>query len=253
MNILCLHRLAKGVAALLLLLSACHANTVEKAVGKAATKTAPEMFVVTGLKGTVAPCGCTSHPLGGIAKLAKLIGDEKKREPMLVSSGDFLFESTPHNAAEKAQAEARATLIEDVFAELSPSAQLGGDNGRGRKGAWISAPRVLENNGLKIEFVPLGTAPQGKADVVVALTNLSWDEARRPTSEASGVDIVIDGGGEKARYQHAGKAWLLDAGDRGQRVLKLEFHNFSEPGAWQMFDHGAADKALVERQLTARV
>ena len=62
----------------------------------AVTLPAPDLRIVaiSDLQGTLAPCGCTSRPLGGINHLVAAIAEESPA--LFIASGDLLAGGTHH-------------------------------------------------------------------------------------------------------------------------------------------------------------
>ena len=53
--------------------------------------------IVTDLQGTLAPCGCTSHPLGGVDRLVQAVQDARAEVPtVFVAAGDLLAGGVGH-------------------------------------------------------------------------------------------------------------------------------------------------------------
>src|SRR5687768_10384802 len=78
------------------------------------------LAVVTGLSGTVAPCGCTSKPLGGVDKLARQIELLREKSPAvgLLVNGDTFVELDDPPAHRFEQERQKAVLLADVFKKL---------------------------------------------------------------------------------------------------------------------------------------
>ena len=123
------------VAILLLGLgTSCGSRTSPAKTPQASTST-PRLLVISSLIGYVEPCGCTVDlHLGGLARLAQVIEQERTKGPTLVVVvGPYLFEKQvePHRVAqEKLKAELLVrslkkmgvnavlnTAVEDLFGE----------------------------------------------------------------------------------------------------------------------------------------
>jgi len=81
------------------------------------------LFYMTSMRGWVEPCGCTSEPLGGIARLARVVLDSKNQYGLgvsLIDGGDVLFDSLkPTNPADLCQENARIDLLLSTLHDLS--------------------------------------------------------------------------------------------------------------------------------------
>jgi hypothetical protein len=167
------------------------------------------LWLVANTHGTVAPCGCTSDPLGGLDRLAARIRAERGPSAV-VQAGDLERDpAAPADLAKAAEAAARASLLRETFSDL---------------GLW--KPGVHELGGLKIAVVDRIDAPP-PADLVIALLDLPRAEARRKLRQAHGIDLAVVGGpvGEvEAVPERAGEAWLFEATEQLQRVVRVELH-----------------------------
>lgn len=92
---------------------------------KAATKTAEfDLFVFGRTLGTIAPCGCTTEPLGGLQYAFGFI--QRESQPgarLVVEPGSFLYPDPtgpewPSDEAEWGQAEQRAMALQGRFSQL---------------------------------------------------------------------------------------------------------------------------------------
>src|SRR5687768_12397382 len=54
------------------------------------------LFALAEMRGQIGPCGCTSDPLGDIARTAKLVEDARKLGPVIVvDAGSLLYSKVP--------------------------------------------------------------------------------------------------------------------------------------------------------------
>ena len=212
------------------------------------------MLFTSGLKGYVAPCGCTSNPLGGIAKLVRYVEDARAagRAPVLVTSGNFLYAQTQIADSAREQEDARAALVADIYRQLGVVAQMPGPADAAALGKlanpWLLGAKQVSVGGMHVAFVPLGIAAPA-ADVVIALSDKTWDALVHASD--GGADIIIAGGSEQLHQpQKVGRAWLVEAGEQGMYLGRLDFHP-GGAGPWQFYDGGAGDKALLMRRLAS--
>lgn len=210
---------------------------------------ASSLLVVSSLRGTTEPCGCTSNPLGGLDRLAARV--EAHREAgarNLLMVGDTYFEQPTSPEHSRSQDEARAEVIASVLERLEPTALLLGpaDLARGQKQPDVPTMLTL-GSGLRVAVFQRpqlgarncaelrGATARAEADVRVLL--LASDGAEGRVCD-SGVDIVLVPGGEEPRSPAvaAGALWI-DAADKGRYLGQLTFHS-GPPGPWTFYDEG---------------
>jgi 2',3'-cyclic-nucleotide 2'-phosphodiesterase (5'-nucleotidase family) len=218
----------------LVLLAACSSATKRSDGGRPPNKSTDiTLFFTTELKGTLEPCGCTSDPLGDIARTAAAIEAARKERPVaLFDGGSTLYLDLPVPEEGKAQAE----LTADAVARLLPDLGLKGaglgphDLGRGPQGVRLARdavnvtggvsttpPRIVEIGGGRVGVFgvvspgavePLGltasdageaarqaiaTLRGDGAQLVVALAHMPRAEARRLARSAPGIDLLLVG------------------------------------------------------------
>lgn len=93
------------------------------------------LFFLSSIEGYVEPCGCTSNPLGGLARFATVFSDIKFaiKKVDLIDAGNLLFDSTKRNDADKCQDEARINLLLKTLASFGLKYTFSGsfDDARG--------------------------------------------------------------------------------------------------------------------------
>lgn len=168
-----------------LLLAACARNAPESAAEPR------ELLVVTGLRGTTEPCGCTSHPLGGLERLAGRV--DSLQPAVLALVGETYF--TP--AAPQEQENAKAQLITEVVGHLKPDFVVTGPEDAAHQRTESTPSRTMTIGGTKVAVATqakLDCAMQyAEADVRVLLLG---EESHGCEPE---VDVVIVAGGEDPR------------------------------------------------------
>jgi hypothetical protein len=145
-------------------------ETAAKAEAEPAEKAELHLYAFGRVLGTVAPCGCTTEPLGGLQyALGYLDADAHGDARVIVEPGSFLFPDPkgpewPTSDATWAQAGRRADTLADRFAGLGDDlvSGLGPVDAKSPEGvAAISAhslPRVLTN----LDAPAQGLAPPAK-------------------------------------------------------------------------------------------
>ena len=76
------------------------------------------VFALAEVRGQIGPCGCTTDPLGDIARTTQLVSDARKAGPtVLVDAGSLLYGKIPIPELQKTQEDLKATLIGKVYKE----------------------------------------------------------------------------------------------------------------------------------------
>jgi len=246
----------------LLLLASCPG--AGSAGGGPAGKKAREitLFFTTELKGTLAPCGCTSDPLGDLSRTAALLAEARKGRPMaLLDGGSTLYSQRPLPPERREEEARKAALVAKLLPDLGlAAAGLGPlDLARGQEGvlfarqaanakggAPLDAPRLLAVGDVKVgvfgvvdaDLVP-GAGDAGEAarsaiaslrgqgaELVVALAHMDRAKARRLARDAPGADLVLAGAGAPDRGlpdpEAVGSSWLFQPGNRGQVLTRFD-------------------------------
>ncbi|MBZ0238057.1 MAG: hypothetical protein K8M05_37445, partial [Deltaproteobacteria bacterium] len=107
-----------------LVLAGCPGNG--KTGGSAAGGTTFTLFALAELRGQIEPCGCTTDPLGDLARTAQLVADARTRGPVVVvDAGSLLYTQAPLPAHLRGQEELKADLLARVYQEELQVAALG--------------------------------------------------------------------------------------------------------------------------------
>lgn len=240
-----------------------------------ATKPNPDLtiFLTAEMKGSTEPCGCTSDPLGDLARTSELIRKARAEGPVLVfDGGSTLYTSAKVSEHARAQEAMKSKLIIKAFAEdLNVDAMGLGpyDFGEGKgavqparhavnvaaeSGVALAAPEVLDAGGIKVgvfgvaspnalaglelevsDAVPAATKAveelKGRgAEVVVALAQMTKDEARDLAKNVSGMDFVLisqnlpEPDDVRSEPMRVGDSWLFGPANRGQVVSRLRLN-----------------------------
>jgi len=127
------------------------------------------VFAFAEVRGQIAPCGCTSDPLGDISRTSKLVADARAAGPVLfVDAGSLLYSKWPVPPAMAPQEQLKADLLAHIYKDELHAAAVGlgpADLADGptklrlpREAANVStattppveAPRVVEVGGAKV-------------------------------------------------------------------------------------------------------
>jgi len=106
------------------------------------------IFVTTEIKGQIEPCGCTSDPLGDLARTAALLSTARAAGPAVVylDGGSLLYTEQRPRPSRTAQAQLKAELIAAAFADsLRPAAVGLGPYDLAAGPARVAPPRQVAN------------------------------------------------------------------------------------------------------------
>ncbi|HUQ08476.1 MAG TPA: multiheme c-type cytochrome [Kofleriaceae bacterium] len=97
-----------------------------KTGGTAAGGTTFTLFALAEVRGQIEPCGCTTDPLGDLARTAQLVAEARTRGPtVVVDAGSLLYTQAPLPAHLRDQEELKADLLARVYKEELQVAGLG--------------------------------------------------------------------------------------------------------------------------------
>src|SRR5688572_5026678 len=108
-----------GAVALVAATACCSKSEVK---GGGATSSPPptkpsfSLFALAEMRGQIGPCGCTSDPLGDIARTSKLVDTARAQGPVLVvDAGSLLYSQVPVPTHLEAQEELKADLLARTY------------------------------------------------------------------------------------------------------------------------------------------
>jgi hypothetical protein len=209
------------------------------------------------VKGTTEPCGCSSDPLGDVARVATLA-----QGGLLLDAGALLYDRDALSAPMRAQADAKAKRLAAVYGKAAVG--LGLDD-LARGAPKVSPPRLAANvtgvscmpwkiyvvNGVKVgvfgvvspvrfKEVPIEIAQphhaarkqierlkKEGAQVIVALLGMNRGEARALAEKVPGIQYAVVGaevGDGMEESERVGDTWLVAPADQGRKVARLELH-----------------------------
>jgi hypothetical protein len=207
-----------ALGALACAIAACSGGGPATGTGSAAPQVPPPtltIFALAELRGQIEPCGCTTDPLGDLARTAKVIAEARAAGPVLVvDAGSTLYSKDPLPPALAAQEDLKADLIARVYGPASSAGNLGVDAvGLGPKdlvagpgksrlarqvanlgtpapaGLEVAPPRVLELGGTKVGVFGV-TAPDAVPSV--PLTDpVAAGKAAVASLRAGGAALVV--------------------------------------------------------------
>jgi hypothetical protein len=177
------------------------------------------IFALADARATVAPCGCTTDPLGGLDRLVTLV-EQEKRPHLLVVAGPLEAPAEERQGAQAPEAAAKAKLLEHVLYDRLHAARAGTHQVGGVRIA-VATPGAAER-----------PARPPAVDLTVAAFDLARSEVRRIARAAPGIDLAVVGRqvglGEPAP-EVVGASTLVVPADQLQKVVRIEVH--LRPGA----------------------
>jgi len=120
----------RGGLLAILISAACCSKSEVKGGGSsdpaAPTKPSFALFALAETRGQIGPCGCTSDPLGDIARTAKVVEDARAVGPVLVlDAGSLLYSKSPMPEHLAAQEELTADLLIATYKQPLQVAAIG--------------------------------------------------------------------------------------------------------------------------------
>ena len=216
------------------------------------------LAVTAEMLGTVEPCGCTTDPLGDLARTAKLL---EGNDVVWVDGGEMTW-PRDREPRKRFQQELRAALLADVARARGLAITRSPDRG---SLALPGEDRVVVAGGVQVGVLVAGADPAAQAralrekgaEVVVALLG-ERRAARRLLGRVPGIDIGVVGakvGEGDPIAERVEDAILVQPADQGRRVGLLRV--VLRPGAPpRLEDAGGLGKrrarlAHLERQIAA--
>ncbi len=261
----------------LLAVSSC--QCLKSDVSAAQTKSFA-LFYTTSMHGWVEPCGCTSEPLGGIARLASVVSAARENYGLgtaLIDGGDLLFDTLKApNPADLCQENARIDLLLSALKDLSfvgtfpgPYDDVMGEAFRDEKLKRHNLPNIKtkaqngflmgsdsfklgvlfidESNASAIDQKALSLKNQG-AKAVVAVTHLPKDFFQVKQLALGHLDVIILGTTNEempdSQKLLAEGPVFVSAAKQGQYLGLIEFQlNQNAKNTWKL------DDRKVQREL----
>ena len=266
------------VIGMLLVLTACHPNGPTQEPRKAPEPTV--LAIITDLEGTDEPCGCTSEPLGGLAKLATRLSEVRAQGLLLL--GNTFTAAAVKDPALKRRDVQKSTVLTQMLRRLAPLAWVLGpadnslDDGglRARLATDSHIPlwsdkvdyAVMKRGAVTLGLINASTAvatvdPQAisRAAVTLRAQGARFVMLLVPTDAAAaigvlqkvqGIDAAVLAGGhdETAGPTVVNGVLVLQAGRQGQHlgILRLVPRGSR---AWTYDDAGQSAKDLQDSRL----
>ncbi len=120
--------LLAALAALAAAASCGKSEVKDRGGGQAAAPGKPTftLFALAEVRGQIGPCGCTTDPLGDLARTARMIGEVQANGPVLVvDAGSLLYSKEKITEQHEAQEELKADLLAHTYREDLAVAAIG--------------------------------------------------------------------------------------------------------------------------------
>ena len=232
-----------GPLALLLLAclgAACGSNSEVKAGGSDASippKPSFTLFALAEVRGQIGPCGCTSDPLGDIARTTKLVAAARAAGPVLVvDAGSLLYSQSPVPAQLMIQEDLKADLLRDIYKDDLQVAAVGlGPADLARGADAVRIPREVANLAPGPGDVKIPTEPPKVIDVGGTKVGVFGVLAKDAIPGLAITDPVA-----------AGKAAVADLRGRGAQIVVGLVQASNKPDAQHLArDIGGIDIAIA--------
>ena len=164
------------------------------------------LFYTAEVHGTLEPCGCTSDPLGDVARYAALVRTAERAGPTLLVDGGGLSFPESASAKEKAANDLRAKFLGKTLQALGPFAAGLADNDIGAGHGEVTPRRLAVNFSRSPAIVPSELKTIG--DVRVGIFGVA-DPALAPRVGAQAEDPVPAAKREVARLRSAGAELVI--------------------------------------------
>ncbi len=105
------------------------------------------VFALAEVRGQIEPCGCTTDPLGDLARTARLVSEARSRGPVVVvDAGSLLYPRDQVDPVARAQEDLKADLIARVYTDELLAAAVGlGPADLATGPAQVRLPRQVAN------------------------------------------------------------------------------------------------------------
>ena len=164
------------------------------------------LFYTGEVRGTLEPCGCTSDPLGDVARYAALVRAAERSGPTLLVDGGGLSFPESASAKEKAANDLRAKFLGKTLQALGPFAAGLADNDIGAGHGEVTPRRLAVNLSKSPAIAPSQLETIG--DVRVGIFGVA-DPALAARVGAQGEDPVPAAKREVARLRGAGAELVI--------------------------------------------
>jgi Cytochrome c554 and c-prime len=106
--------------------SACSSSKGSTTMEPAPSKPTFTLFALAETRGQIGPCGCTTDPLGDLARSAAMVSEARKHGPVVVvDAGGLLYSQLQSSQALDAQEELKADLLVSSYRETLQVAAIG--------------------------------------------------------------------------------------------------------------------------------
>ena len=164
------------------------------------------VFYTGGVHGTLEPCGCTSDPLGDVARYTALVRAAARSAPTLIVDGGGLSFPESASTKERAANALRARFLGKTLAALGPFAAGLAETDLGLPQGELAPRRMAVNFSKSPSLAPSELKTIGS--VKVGIFGVA-DPALAPRLGAQGEDPIAAAKGEAARLRGAGAELVI--------------------------------------------
>jgi hypothetical protein len=196
-------------------LGACSGRTHDASPGgeRPIIPTAPTptftLFALAEVRGQLGPCGCTSDPLGDLARTARVIHDARAKGPVLVvDAGSLLYSKSTFSNAQAIQEEKKAELLVNAYRDnlsvaaigLGPADLIAGvgsvrpprqvaNLGAAANGIATEAPKIVEVAGIKVGI--FGVADADSLPGIAVSDPIAAGKAALASLRQQGATVIV--------------------------------------------------------------
>ena len=230
------------------------------------------------IEGYIAPCGCTSDPLGGIDRFARIFEDialVSKKKPLLIDTGNLFFDSSTRNDADLCTDNAKTDfLLQSLKSlDLKFTFMRKFDTARGQEHylnhlknnhiELLNNNKIITFNNIKIYFLTtqdnLDKIIKQPNDVIILISDLSLTETKHTFGSNDKIDIIIQAESSDmssmtpTKLSNNGPV-IVSCGRQGQYFSVLTLQNFkNKKNGKFIFDNSAMEQTQNKELLQARI
>jgi Cytochrome c554 and c-prime len=202
-------RVALGLALAGIALGVLAGVRVEASGAPAKTERRFTLFYTAEIHGTLEPCGCTSDPLGDIARYASVVRAARKTgDVLLVDAGGMSYPEGGAAPRERAGNDLRATFLATELGKLGLAAAGVADTDLAAGAAHVSPPRVAVNLAPTPTFKPAPSVLRTIGGVSIGIFGVV-DPAVADTLGAKADEPVAAARREAERLRKAGAELVI--------------------------------------------
>lgn len=230
------------------------------------------------IEGYIAPCGCTSDPLGGIDRFARIFDDISlisKKKPLLIDTGNLFFDGPTRNDADLCTDNAKTDFLLKSLKRLDLKFTLMRkfDTARGQNYylnhlknnnvELINNNKAIIYDDKKIYFLTttdnIDRIKKQPNDIIILISNLSLAETKNSFGSSDKIDIIIQAESTDMSSMTPTKLnnnapVIVSGGRQGQYFSVITLQNFkNKKNGKFIFDNRAMEQIQNKELLQARI